>query len=193
MRVSRQWRDLILRKEFGKAHDPKESCSQGGLAFFCPACPQPGINTPVNWQDQPRYQTIFAMLLSILFMNPWCSWLYRRSIVVDGNFSLEHMKMKKSEDDVFLSDGEGYMVSWTPYQEHLEGSSETTQVVYTSIHPSSDCLLIQQRATCANHKAVNQANSNRKNLEATGVGACACARHGCFVPHSVVDFQKGER
>jgi hypothetical protein len=50
-----------------------------------------------------------------------------------------------------------------------------------------------QRATCANHKAVNQANSNRKNLEATGVGACACARHGCFVPHSVVDFQKGER
>jgi hypothetical protein len=30
-------------------------------------------------------------------------------------------------------------------------------------------------------------------LQATGVGACACARHGCFVPHSVVDFQKGER
>ena len=59
--------------------------------------------------------------------------------------------------------------------------------------PSSHCSSIHQRATCANHKAVNQANSNRKNLEATGVGACACARHGCFVPHSVVDFQKGER
>ncbi|KAG2078324.1 hypothetical protein BDR04DRAFT_998436, partial [Suillus decipiens] len=27
---------------------------------------------------------------------------------------------------------------------------------------------------------------------ATGVGATACAHHGCFVPHSVVDFQKGE-
>jgi hypothetical protein len=26
-----------------------------------------------------------------------------------------------------------------------------------------------------------------------GVGAAACPRHGCFVPHSVVDFQKGER
>ncbi|KAI6036179.1 hypothetical protein BKA83DRAFT_4120066 [Pisolithus microcarpus] len=25
------------------------------------------------------------------------------------------------------------------------------------------------------------------------IGATACARHGCFVPHSVVDFQKGER
>lgn len=44
-----------------------------------------------------------------------------------------------------------------------------------------------------NHKAINQANANRKNLQATGVGACACARHGCFLPHSVVDFQKGER
>jgi hypothetical protein len=50
-----------------------------------------------------------------------------------------------------------------------------------------------QRASCANHKAVNQANLERRNLEATGIGASACARHGCFVPHSVVDFQKGER
>ncbi|KAG1720357.1 uncharacterized protein EDB91DRAFT_1013671, partial [Suillus paluster] len=27
---------------------------------------------------------------------------------------------------------------------------------------------------------------------ATGVTATACAWHRCFVPHSVVDFQKGE-
>ena len=56
-----------------------------------------------------------------------------------------------------------------------------------------DDIFLAQRSTCANHRAVTQANANRKNLEATGVGACACARHGCFVPHSVVDFQKGER
>jgi len=40
---------------------------------------------------------------------------------------------------------------------------------------------------------VNAANVQRSNLRATGVGATACARHGCFVPHAVVDFQKGER
>jgi len=40
---------------------------------------------------------------------------------------------------------------------------------------------------------VNQTNSNRSNLEATSIGATACARHGCFIPTSVVDFQKGER
>jgi hypothetical protein len=38
------------------------------------------------------------------------------------------MRMKKSEDDVFLSDGEGYMVALQPYQQHLQGSSETPQV-----------------------------------------------------------------
>jgi len=37
------------------------------------------------------------------------------------------------------------------------------------------------------------ANHMKKNLDATGIGASACGRHGCFVPHSVVDFQKGER
>lgn len=54
---------------------------------------------------------------------------------MDGNFSLEHMRMKKSEDDVFLSDGEGYMVALGPYRAHLEGSSETTQVGHIfSVH-----------------------------------------------------------
>jgi hypothetical protein len=40
---------------------------------------------------------------------------------------------------------------------------------------------------------MNAANLSRKNRDATGISACACARHGCFVPHTVVDFQKGER
>ncbi|KAJ8583965.1 hypothetical protein M405DRAFT_712155, partial [Rhizopogon salebrosus TDB-379] len=47
--------------------------------------------------------------------------------------------------------------------------------------------------TCHNHRAVTQANASRHKLEATGIGGVACARHGCFVPHAMVDFQKGER
>src|SRR5882724_8468372 len=50
-----------------------------------------------------------------------------------------------------------------------------------------------QTSTCHNHKAVNAVNTHQNNLESTGIGACACARHGCFVPHLVMDFQKGER
>ncbi|KAG2351459.1 hypothetical protein BDR07DRAFT_1242221, partial [Suillus spraguei] len=46
---------------------------------------------------------------------------------------------------------------------------------------------------CNNHRAVNQANASWHRLEAIGIGGCACARHGCFVPHAMVNFQKGER
>ncbi|KAG1726351.1 uncharacterized protein EDB91DRAFT_1061664 [Suillus paluster] len=32
----------------------------------------------------------------------------------------------------------------------------------------------------------------RHKLEAMGIGGCACTSHRCFVPNSMVDFQKGE-
>ena len=50
-----------------------------------------------------------------------------------------------------------------------------------------------QKSTCSDHKAVNHVNTTQGHLRATGIGAVACAQHGCFFPQSVVDFQKGER
>ncbi|KAG1803238.1 uncharacterized protein BJ212DRAFT_1245414, partial [Suillus subaureus] len=99
-------------------------------------------------------------------------WLVICRYVVDGNFTAQHMhmKMKILEDNVSLADGKGYMVTEGPYQAHIHDS----------------------KSTCSNHWAVNATNIQRSNLRATGVGATACARHGCFVPHTVVDFQKGE-
>ncbi|KAG1880162.1 hypothetical protein F4604DRAFT_1922842 [Suillus subluteus] len=60
-------------------------------------------------------------------------------------------------------------------------------------NPTDEAQDIVHQSDCNNHQAVNQANTSRHKLEATGIGGCACARHGCFVPHSMVDFQKGER
>ncbi|KAG1718781.1 hypothetical protein EDB19DRAFT_1899080 [Suillus lakei] len=97
-------------------------------------------------------------------------WLVMQRYVVDGNFTAQHMKMKTPEDNVSLADGKGYMVTKEPYQNHITESVEEREV-----------------------SSVNAANVQRSNLRATGVGATACARHGCFVPHAVVDFQKGER
>lgn len=117
-----------------------------------------------------------------------------RSFVMDGNFSAEHMVMRHAEDDVQLTDGSGYMVAPRAYKVHLSVASEDKQVHnFTAFLILLLTLVLMQRSKCNNHKAVNQANANRKNLEATGIGATACARHGCFCPHSVVDFQKGER
>jgi hypothetical protein len=55
-------------------------------------------------------------------------WLFRRSIVVDGNFSAEHMKMLRPDDDVRLANGEGYMVEEVSYQEHLKDSLDIREV-----------------------------------------------------------------
>ncbi|KAG1892058.1 hypothetical protein F4604DRAFT_1875513 [Suillus subluteus] len=103
-------------------------------------------------------------------------WLVKKRFVVDGNFTAQHMNMRQPELDIFLSDGLGYMVTEGQYQAHLASAIES-----------------KEKSTCSNHRAINAANTNRSNLRATGVGATACARHGCFVPHCIVDFQKGER
>ncbi|KAI6006387.1 hypothetical protein EDC04DRAFT_2583076, partial [Pisolithus marmoratus] len=158
MRVSRLWRDLKHRKWFGFGHDTEQDPGDGGLALFCPACPQPGLNLPTDWRARYDRDTVM------------------RQYVIDGNFTAQHMKMNKPESDVALSDGKGYMVSEGPYQSHLQQSLDS-----------------KERSTCSNHRAINAANINKSNLRSTGIGATACARHGCFVPHSVVDFQKGER
>jgi hypothetical protein len=104
------------------------------------------------------------------------AWLYSRSLVMDGNFKAEHLFPANPTDEVALTDGLGFMVGDARYKMHLAEAKD-----------------IVNRSDCNNHRAVNQANASRHKLEATGIGGCACARHGCFVPHSMVDFQKGER
>ncbi|KAG1868423.1 hypothetical protein F4604DRAFT_1927293 [Suillus subluteus] len=108
--------------------------------------------------------------------DPSPKWLYTRSLVMDGNFKAEHLHPTHPEDKVWLTDGQCFMVARARYQAHLAISKDSAQ-----------------RSECNNHRAVNQANASRHKLETTGIGGCACARHGCFVPNSMVDFQKGER
>ena len=45
--------------------------------------------------------------------------LFRLQLTADGNMKLVHLKMKRPEDDVSLSDGELFMVRRAPYAEHL--------------------------------------------------------------------------
>jgi hypothetical protein len=55
MRVSRQWRNLENRKQAGFGHDQCKDLRPGDLAIFCPACPQPGLNLPDDWEhDEDR-------------------------------------------------------------------------------------------------------------------------------------------
>ena len=62
-----------------------------------------------------------------------CRWRFRRCIVVDGNRKAEHMKMGKSNNDVRLTDGEGYFVRHGPYMHHLKTATESKPVSHVNI------------------------------------------------------------
>ncbi|KAI1783483.1 hypothetical protein LXA43DRAFT_903485, partial [Ganoderma leucocontextum] len=157
LRVSRQWRNQQMRLAAGFGHRP-DAVGPGDLAVRCPACPQPDENLPDDWNADPE------------------QWKYMRSVVLDGNFSAQHMHMRNPEDDVALADGHAFMVTDAPYKDHLKTAAE-----------------FKEKSTCHEHRAVLTATMEWAKLEATGIGAAACSRHGFFAPHACVDFQLGER
>ena len=55
-------------------------------------------------------------------------WKYTHSVVMDGNFSAQHRKMRNPEDDVPLSDGHAFMVHDAKYKEHLKTAKEYQEV-----------------------------------------------------------------
>ena len=65
-----------------------------------------------------------------------CRWKYTRSVVLDGNFSAQHRKMRRPEDDVALADGHAFMVTDGPYKEHLKTAAEYREV-------SSPCVITE--------------------------------------------------
>ncbi|KIK72256.1 hypothetical protein PAXRUDRAFT_119086, partial [Paxillus rubicundulus Ve08.2h10] len=158
LHISRQWRYLQNKLAFGFAHDSTVEVKNGDLAYFCPACPQPGVNLSEDWTGDLGG-----------------AWKYSRSFVMDGNFSAEHMKLK-NDNDFDLTGRSGYFTALSRYRAHLQIANDK-----------------QPKSTCHEHKAVNQVHATQKHLVATGIGAITCARHGCFVLDTVVDFQKGER
>ncbi|KAI0338536.1 hypothetical protein BDW22DRAFT_1459835, partial [Trametopsis cervina] len=157
LRVIRQWRHLKTRRITGVTHDGYRADVKGQMALFCPACPQPNINLPTHWENDPE------------------RWKYRVQLVMDGNFAAEHQRMKNPEDDVWLADGDGFFVGRSRFEQHIQTAVERVQ-----------------RSSCNDHKAVN-GPGHKSTLDATGIGATACARHGAMVPHSVVNFTRGEK
>ena len=105
IRVNRQMRKLEVSKCFGEIYN--QSSSPVTLTIFCPACPQPGINLPPDWKDSPK-------------------WLMCRTINVDGNMhaDLDHIKMRRPDAEIMLSNGRGSIVEEILYWEYLKVAKE---------------------------------------------------------------------
>lgn len=55
-------------------------------------------------------------------------WLFQRSVTADGNFQAIHQKMRTPEDDVGLTNGEGYVAEENDYATHLKVATEFKEV-----------------------------------------------------------------
>ncbi|KAH9173120.1 hypothetical protein EDB89DRAFT_2114027 [Lactarius sanguifluus] len=110
LRLSRQWRVLTSRKQFGFGYKANEEQKPGSMAIFCALCAQPGINLPEDWKEYENSKSLFM-----------------RGFIMDGNFQAEHMKMRNPENDIPLSDGTGFMVSQGAYESHLKSAAERRQ------------------------------------------------------------------
>ena len=55
-RMTRLWRWIKKLKWAGYGHNGKRPShvEPGELANYCPACPQPGINLPEDWKNDPN-------------------------------------------------------------------------------------------------------------------------------------------
>jgi hypothetical protein len=99
------------RKSFGFGHRTA-SPGPAALALFCPACPQPGINLPEDWKQDPK------------------DWMYWRSFVADGNFVAVHQFQSHAVDDVWIKNGESFMTERERYEDHLNSVEEHAEVNY---------------------------------------------------------------
>ncbi len=131
LRVSRQWRDLKMRKWFGFGHDSEAEPGEGDLALQCLSCPRPGFN-------------IFGDELKKIGPKATVG------LMLDGNFSAEHLKPQRADDDVPINEGTGFMVSDSAYQKHLtEATQAYKDVRYRLLYlGSANAFTERQVYTC---------------------------------------------
>ena len=87
------------------------------------------------------------------------------------------------------------MTAWEPYATHIRLAKETKEVSFP--FPADFTILnVVQKDGCEplerSFRAILDANTGSGIKDVTGIGAHACARHGCYCPSSVVNFKLGE-
>lgn len=143
-------------------------CNAQHVLNLASTCVRIGRKTPTS---KSHLNTVNGWCIILTF----CRWVYTRSFTVDGNFTASHQRQKRPEDDVPLTNGQGFMTESSDYKEHLKVAMES------------------QRDPCT----CNEFKADRKidvaGYDATGIGSVACLRNGVFQPEATVDFQKGEQ
>ncbi|KAJ7788496.1 hypothetical protein B0H14DRAFT_3576895 [Mycena olivaceomarginata] len=158
LRMTRQWQHLMLLKRAGRAHDPCEdriaATKASELALLCPACPQPGINLPVNWDKVPFEK----------------AFLYALFLAIDANFRLKRKDVSSEEADPGLSKGWAFFGEVGPYMKHLKENWQQPQPRSTCVaHDTVDKPDRESRGTASS--GIGTVDCARHNMKhPNGVG-----------------------
>ncbi|KAF8811081.1 hypothetical protein BYT27DRAFT_7221743 [Phlegmacium glaucopus] len=128
---------------YGTDSKPVDEVKAGELAIFCPACPQPGINIPAEWLEDPARHVLLCFF------------------VADGNFKADHVQQKKAAGDVWLSEGSGMIPRSQEYLSFLKSALErltkapcenTFRAIMNSLQASKACdVMGVVGIACARH------------------------------------------
>lgn len=114
--VTWQWRHLQNLKQAGYRHT-QTMPGPGEVVTFCLACPQPGVNLPESWQEDPNQcapcHHVHHGKLIVLHRD-----LYTRFYAIDGNFVADHVALTNS-GDIALGKGLGFMPVQKEYTERV--------------------------------------------------------------------------
>ncbi|KAJ7018161.1 hypothetical protein C8F04DRAFT_1214712 [Mycena alexandri] len=163
LRVTRQYRHLLILKRAGRGHDPSGifGTQPGECAVLCPACPRPGINLPDGWENAASEQR----------------FLYVLFLALDACFRLKRRMVSSELRDPGLGTGWAYFTENEPYRQYLLSVTDQKEISTCSGLAALDY---------ANTKF-------SRGYSSTGVGMGVCARHEFVQPNGVGDLQKGER
>ncbi|KAF8065132.1 hypothetical protein FPV67DRAFT_1419442 [Lyophyllum atratum] len=119
MWMVRQWRHLKMLKRAAIGNEPDGiiATRPGQCAVSCPACPQPGINLPPNWEMAPEDK----------------KYLYALFIGMDANFRLKRKIVSSDKRDPSLGGGWAFFVEETGYKDYLKARWDQKQ-------DRSDCV-----------------------------------------------------
>jgi hypothetical protein len=123
----REWRHLKMLKRSGYGHLEDEVEKQShSCALLCPACPQPGINLPPDWENAPKEKRFwfksdrhFYRTLTFIQLY-YFSWLYALFLALDGNFRMSRRGASSDQRDPSLTQNRGYFVDRAELAAHLE-------------------------------------------------------------------------
>ncbi|KAJ7720993.1 hypothetical protein B0H16DRAFT_1666372 [Mycena metata] len=105
IRICREYRHLMMLKRGGRGHDEGgvEGTKPGQLAILCPACPQPGINLPVDWDKASKEDRFMYILF----------------LALDVCFRLKRGLVSSELKDPGLGTGWSYVTENVPYRKYL--------------------------------------------------------------------------